>query len=950
MRPTGKSARLFAGLALGGLALSGPLASAQAPMPAWAQATSDLTADPAVTFGVLPNGLRYAIMPNKTPPGQVSMRLLIRAGSMHEGKGQEGLAHVLEHLAFRGSNHLTDGDVFPKLERLGLARGADSNAGTGSNQTVYQFDLPKSDAETVDAGLMVLREIAGELLLKPEAMDSERSVVLSEERLRDNPNLHAGKALNKQILGDHPFARLPIGERAVIQTAPVSRVRAFYDAYYRPERAFLVISGDIDANALSDRISAKFSDWRGKGPAGRDPAPVTKPQPSTTQFYAEAGLSPQMILSWAGPPQDAKDTRAFEIDRIQESLAFSVLNKRFSDLSSGPKPPFLGANANGVEVRHVVRMTQMAAIAPTDWRVALKALIATQRQALTYGIQKEELDRVITQNRTGLQSAVAGAGSRRTPALVGGLVAAAQSDQVYRNPQQRLELFEDAVRTITLDKANALLRARFTGAGPSVFLALPSAAGASQAELETTVAQAQSQSISQLAEVSLKPWPYTDFGPAGRVVEQRGIEDVGVTLVTFANGVRLAVKPTDFTASSILVRVRTGYGLLDVPSDRLIALDGLGTRVGEGGLVDLTPTEVRRSLEGKVVGAGVGTGEEGFGFTGVTRQQDLVLQMQVLAAYHTKPGWRTDGLAERLELARTVYPQAETTPSGVFSREAGLLLHAGDARWRQPNPDEMSAMQPEDVRAFMTPILAKAPIEIVMVGDLSVDQAIAAVAKTFGALPQRDTRGPHPAGRIVSFPAPNATPVVMRHRGRADQALAVAAWPTTGFHDHDAQIRLRLLQLIINDRLFDQLRTKEGKTYSPQGDLAASTAFPAYGYMLVMLETPPGDVASVLASIDRITEDLAAKEVSADELERVRKPRIELWRRNLRTNEYWASALSNVFDDGDALTAARNNITDFGKVTPAELRALAARYLRPDKAFRITVVPRAETVAGGTTP
>src|SRR5436190_146275 len=307
-------AGLMAAVALAGMSVGGPAAIAQSsPAAIWAQQDSDLAADPAVTFGVLPNGLRYAVMHNATPPGQVAMRLLIRAGSMQERPGQEGLAHFLEHLAFRGSTHLADGEVFPMLERLGLARGADSNAGTGAAQTVYQFDLPKSDEATVDAGLLVLREIAGELLLTQATMDGERGVVLSEERARDTPGLHAGKVLNKLLLGDHPYARPTIGERSVIETAPVSRVRAFYEAYYRPERAVLVIAGDIDPAAIAGKIAARFADWRGKGPPGADPAPFAPTNGEQDRFYSEAGLAPQMVIAWTAGPQDRRHDRASEI-------------------------------------------------------------------------------------------------------------------------------------------------------------------------------------------------------------------------------------------------------------------------------------------------------------------------------------------------------------------------------------------------------------------------------------------------------------------------------------------------------------------------------------------------------------------------------------------------------------------------------------------------------------
>src|SRR5882672_7218605 len=133
--------------------------------PAWPQAKSDIPVDPAIRFGALPNGMRYAIMKNTTPKGEVSMRLRIGAGSLEESDAQQGLAHFLEHMAFRGSAHVADGDVFKMLERLGLRAGADTNASTSQTQTLYQFDLPKADDETVDTGIMLAREIVSELKL-----------------------------------------------------------------------------------------------------------------------------------------------------------------------------------------------------------------------------------------------------------------------------------------------------------------------------------------------------------------------------------------------------------------------------------------------------------------------------------------------------------------------------------------------------------------------------------------------------------------------------------------------------------------------------------------------------------------------------------------------------------------------------------------------------------------
>ena len=244
-----------------------PSASAPPPRPEWPQSHSDLPPDPGVRFGVLPNGMRYAIMRNATPPGQVAMRLRFDVGSLMEHDDEQGLAHFLEHMAFNGSTNVPSrGEMVQDLERLGLAFGADTNAGTSFDNTTYKFNLPKSDDQTVDTSLMLLREIASNLTLDQAAMNQERSVILSEERLRDSPSYRVFKSqLGFTMDGQRPPQRLPIGLVPIIQSAKRDLLLDIYQHYYRPERATLVVVGDIDPAAIEAKIKARFSDWRGRG-------------------------------------------------------------------------------------------------------------------------------------------------------------------------------------------------------------------------------------------------------------------------------------------------------------------------------------------------------------------------------------------------------------------------------------------------------------------------------------------------------------------------------------------------------------------------------------------------------------------------------------------------------------------------------------------------------------
>ncbi len=269
----------------------------------WPQQHSDVPADKGVLFGTLPNGMRYAIMHNATPKGAVSMWLNIEAGSLQESDAQQGLAHFLEHMAFRGSRHVPEAEVWPSLQRLGMAIGADANAGTTQSFTVYQFNFPRNDAATVDAGLLRLRDNASELTLAQTAMDAERGAVLSEERLRDTPGYRAIKQVVRLFFPDDVLtSRWPIGQTDVLKQAPVARIRDYYDAFYQPERATLIVVGEIDPAEIEAKIKKLFADWKSTGPAGHDPVrPTPGPRAPQASLFVEAGAPSMMSLSWVLP-------------------------------------------------------------------------------------------------------------------------------------------------------------------------------------------------------------------------------------------------------------------------------------------------------------------------------------------------------------------------------------------------------------------------------------------------------------------------------------------------------------------------------------------------------------------------------------------------------------------------------------------------------------------------
>ncbi|HZL99383.1 MAG TPA: pitrilysin family protein, partial [Planctomycetota bacterium] len=226
--------------------LPAQLASGQARP--WEHASSDLEANPRIRFGALDNGLRYAWMVNGEPKQRCYLRLHVNAGSLAEEDDEQGLAHVLEHMAFNGSEHFPPGTLVEWFQKHGMAFGADTNASTGFSETIYKLDLPRSDEETLREGLTMLSDVAHGLLLLPEEVADELGVIDGEERERDSAGFRAAIAeLKDQFAGSRVAARVPIGVKEVRAKFTAESERAFYEKWYRPEHMTLVIVGDLGA-------------------------------------------------------------------------------------------------------------------------------------------------------------------------------------------------------------------------------------------------------------------------------------------------------------------------------------------------------------------------------------------------------------------------------------------------------------------------------------------------------------------------------------------------------------------------------------------------------------------------------------------------------------------------------------------------------------------------------
>ena len=931
-------------LVLLALALTLPCFAAPANHPRFGQETSDLKPDAAARFGTLPNGLRYVVMANKEPKDRASLRLVVVTGALQEKEDQRGLAHFLEHMAFNGSTHYAPGTLVEFFQRMGMNFGGDTNAYTSFDHTAYQIELPDTKAATLDEGFRVFADYANGLLLLDNMVDKERGIILSEKRARDSVEYRQFVAEFGFVLeGTLMPERLPIGLAPVIEQAKRDRFVDFYNTWYRPERMAVIVVGDFDPAAVEKQITAAFSAIKARGPARNDPdlgkLSSFKGVRATYHNEPEAG-STAVSIQTATPFMHEPDTAAKRLEYLPRDLAIAMLNRRLSILAKKDGAPFTTGKVDVGESFDFLRNASIdLTCKPELWRDALATAEQELRRAIEYGFQPDELAEAVANQLNTLDQAAKTASTRRSEELAASLVQALVDDNVFTAPADDLKLYAPALAKATIAQCTDALRTAF--AAPGRFVSVMGNAkidGAAVAAVAAAYEKSAATKVAAPEQLAEAKFAYTDFGPAGTVTEKSHVDDLDLTLVTFANGVRLNLKKTDFEAGQIHVSLRVGTGQLTEPKDKPGLAFFSSSTFSAGGLGKHSVDELQRILAGKTVGVEFRVGGDALTFGGSTNREDLALQLQLLAAYVTDAGYRPESIRVAQKGFEQLYLKLDHTPNGPLQREVPLLLASGDPRFGLPAKDVLLARTLDEARVWLAPQLENGALEIAIVGDLDIDTTIAAVTKTFGALPPRTTKPALEAERKASFPTAFAREFAVPTE--IPKGVVALLWPTTDARDIKLVRRLRLLTDVLSDRLRVKIREELGESYSPQAASAPSETYRDYGFIFTSITVAPEKADQIVTATLAIADDLVKNGVTADELERAKKPVLTALRESARTNGYWLGAvLGSAQEFPQRLDWCRSRYSDNEAITVAELNELAKTYLSPAKAFRIVVVP-----------
>lgn len=910
--------------------------------PLWAFDGSDVPLESGYKFGRLPNGMRYVIRQNATPKGTALVRMDIAAGSLDESDGERGFAHFVEHMAFNGSTRVPEGEMIKLLERSGLAFGADTNAQTGFEQTLYMLDLPKNDPALLDTALMLMRETVSELTISPEAVARERGVVLSELRDRNSFQL---RNLVDQLEFSYPgaryAARLPIGTVETLNGATAEGLKAFWAREYVPSQTTLFVVGDFDPALAEAAITAKFADWKA-APAEQQPdaGPVDTAAKGQADVFLDPALSERITAMRHAAYMVEPDSIAHRQESLLRQVGYAIINRRLQRLSRAEDPPYRGAGYGTGDVFEAGRTTNLVVdTVDGKWRRGLSAAVIEYRRAMAFGFTPAEVAEQIANIRTAAKNAAASADTRSNGALLGAVMALVRDDIVPSAPQSSLERLEAFIPAVTPDSVMAALEREAVPLDDPLlrFQGRTAPVGGAEA-IRKAWNEAAKAKLTQNDATANAGFAYTDFGPAGTVVADSTEAALGIRQLRFANGVRLNLKHTDLDKDRVLVQLSLDGGeMLDTREKPLTT--EMAALLTAGGLGKHSQDELQSILAGKTVSAGISSTPETFVSLAQTTPADLELQLQLFTAFLTDPGYRKEGEVLYRQSINNYFAQLRATPGSALGSSIGGLLSDNDPRFTLQDQAAYQALTFERLRGDLADRLAHGAIEIGIVGDFDEAQVIALVAKTLGALPAREADfRPYAEQRSRPFTADHTTRIV-RHSGPKDQAIVRLTWPTRDGEDPVETLKLDLLERVVQIELTDTLREKLGKTYSPNANSEASRVWRGYGIFSINASVDVHEIEATRAAIAETMAELRDQPVSADILLRARQPLLEQYDNALKNNRSWINLVDRAQTEPDRIARLLGGKARLTALTAADIQALAKRYLTAAGAVEITVLP-----------
>ncbi len=899
--------------------------------------------DSSVSVGQLDNGLRYFVQENDRPENRAELRLVVDVGSIVEEEDQLGLAHFVEHMAFNGTENFEKQELVDYLESIGMQFGPDVNAYTSFDETVYILQVPMDDPEILATAFQILKDWAGGVLFESEEVDKERGVVIEEWRLRRGAaSRMQDKQLPIMLHGSLYAERLPIGEPEIIENAPTETLRRFYDDWYRPDLMGVVAVGDFDGAEIEAMIHDTFGGLTGPD----EPRPRTFADvPVDHAPLVAIATDEEARMSQAGvlykQPRAPRGTVADFRRSLVQSLYSGMLNARLQELTQQADPPFLLAfSGQGGFVRGVDAYQLIAIVPEGGLTTGLSALLTEAERVVRHGFTATEFDRQKADLRRGYERRLAERENQESDGLASRYVQAFLTDVPYPDIETEVELVDAFLPGITLEETNAFAEKWLNEQGRVVLASGPEKEG-----LETPGDDDLSALFETVAAAELDPYddavvdaPLLPVIPEGSsVMAEETVDEVGITIWTLENGVRVFLKPTDFKDDEVRFSATSPGGSSLGSDEHFISTNRAATLVARAGVGAFDDTALQKKLAGKAVGVSPGLGSLSERVSGFASPEDLETAFQLVYLYFSAPRKDETSFEAYKAFMAGILANREADPNVAFSDTIRATMTQGHPRASKPLTQELiEEIDLDRAFSFYQERFADASdFTFYFVGAFDLEEIRPLVEQYLGALPNLDREE---TWQDLGVDPPSGVVEKTVYKGVEPQSRTRIIFAGEGVYSPEESSVIGALASILEIRLRELLREDLGGTYGV-GVGSSLTYRPDEEYdITVSFGSAPERAEELAAVVFEEIERIKTDGPDAETVDKVRESQRRAKETNLRENRYWLGRIAGMDQEERdlALIPSYDLIEGW---TAEQVQEAAVRYLRNDQYAKFVLYP-----------
>jgi len=905
-----------------------------------------LPLDSAVHTGKLPNGFTYYIRHNEEPKRRVLLYLVNKAGSVLEDEDQRGLAHFMEHMSFNGTKHFPHNELVDYLQKAGVRFGADINAYTSFDETVYELPLPSDKPAILDKGMLIMHDWAQDATLDPTEIDKERGVVLEEKRLGKGAGERMQRVYWPILLNNSRYAtRIPIGLDTVLDNFKRPQIARFYHDWYRPDLQALIIVGDVNADSLEKVVKTKFSDL--KNPAQEKVR--TKYTVSLTGKNQFLAITDKEMTSTVAEiiNKHHQPTLRTETDyrkAIIQNLFNQMLGERYAELARQADPPFISGSAGisgfigGLDIYDASVEAK-----PGELEKGFKAVWRETERVARFGFTPTELQRAKAAYLNGLDEQLQEKDKTSSESFVKEYQAYFLKGTAAPGIITEAGLTGAAMPSITLSEVNNLTKEYITNTNRDILIMAPDKNKRALPD-ETTV----NKWLASVHDENLQPYqdevstmPLLTAEPlSGHVVSEQKNEKLNTITMTLSNGVKVMLKPTDFKNDEILFSGFASGGTSVYNDGDYQSAANAGNIIPANGVGNYNSNQLDKFLEGKQFSVAPYIGDRYQGISGRSTKKDLETALQMIYAYFTEPRKDSTIFKGIIEKSKAGLANRGCDPSSVFSDTVSAVLGNYNVRRTGPSLEKLRHVSLARAYAIYKERFADAAnLTFTFVGSIDTSQIKPLLEKYLGALAATNSQD---TAKNLHIHIPGGKIEKNVYKGSEPKSTVLLVYSGTFDYSAANKVKLDALKETLEIRLLERLREDESGVYSP-GVYASASKYPEGRFsFMIQFGCAPQNVDKLIAStLDEIGK-LKTRGPVQENIDKWRSEEKALNETLLKTNSFWLGYLTDQLKNKEDLNQVNDYNVLLNKVTPVELKEMAAKCLSGDNYIRLVLLP--ETV------